>query len=86
MNATTPVFQAQRSNDATPLNAPASARSQASSGNSRDFAGALNDADSKQPARKASASKPHRAQWSARYQRLAAGHPCADAGDGRGGR
>jgi flagellar hook-length control protein FliK len=63
MNATPPVSQSQRSNDTIQLNAPASAGSQASHANSRDFAGALNDAGGK-PARKNTTSKPHAADSS----------------------
>jgi flagellar hook-length control protein FliK len=63
MNATPPVSQSQRSSDAIQLNAPASAGSQASHANSRDFAGALDDAGGK-PARKNTTSKPHNADSS----------------------
>jgi flagellar hook-length control protein FliK len=63
MNATPPVSQSQPSNDAIQLNAPASAGSQASHANSRDFAGALNDAGGK-PARKNAMSKAHGADSS----------------------
>jgi flagellar hook-length control protein FliK len=63
MNATSPVSQSQPSNDALQLNAPASAGSQASHANSRDFAGALNDAGDK-PARKNTTSKAHDADSS----------------------
>ncbi|MDP9010519.1 MAG: hypothetical protein M3N91_17740, partial [Pseudomonadota bacterium] len=58
MNATTPVFQAQRSNEVPQPNASASAGSQATHANSQDFAGALNEADNR-PARKNVTSKPH---------------------------
>lgn len=57
MNATPPVSQPQRSNDALSLNAPASTGSQAAHANGQDFAGALNDAGAK-PARKNTSSKP----------------------------
>jgi flagellar hook-length control protein FliK len=63
MNATPPVSQSQPSNDALQLNASASAGSQASQANSRDFAGALNDAGDK-PARKNTMSKAHDADSS----------------------
>jgi flagellar hook-length control protein FliK len=63
MNATRPVFQPQRSNDALQLNASASAGSQAAHANSQNFAGALNDADDK-PARKNTTSRPHQADSS----------------------
>lgn len=58
MNATLPVFQPQRSNDARSLNAPASTGSQAAHANGQDFAGALNDAGAK-PARKHATSRRH---------------------------
>jgi flagellar hook-length control protein FliK len=57
MNATPPVSQPQRSNDALSLNAPPSTGSQAAHANGQDFAGALNDAGAK-PARKNTTSKP----------------------------
>ena len=57
MNATPPVSQPQRSNDALSLNAPVSTGSQAAHANGQDFAGALNDAGSR-PARKNTTSKP----------------------------
>jgi flagellar hook-length control protein FliK len=63
MNATPPVSQSQPSNDAIQPNAPASAGPQAAHANSRDFAGALNDAGG-QPARKNTAGKPHGADSS----------------------
>jgi flagellar hook-length control protein FliK len=63
MNATPPVFQPQRSNDALQLNASSSAGSQAAHANSQDFAGALNDAGD-QPARKNTTSRPHQADSS----------------------
>jgi flagellar hook-length control protein FliK len=58
MNATPPVSQPQRSNDALQLNASASAGSQADHANNQDFAGALNDAGSK-PTRKNTTGRPH---------------------------
>jgi len=60
MNATPPVFHAQRSSDAPSTSASASTGSQAAPASSQDFAGALSEADSK-PARKAVASKSHEA-------------------------
>jgi flagellar hook-length control protein FliK len=58
MNATPPVFQAQRSNDVQSTSASASTGSQAAPANSQDFAGALSEANGK-PARKAVTSKSH---------------------------
>jgi flagellar hook-length control protein FliK len=58
MNATTPVFQAQRGNEILQPNASVSTGTQATRANSQDFAGALNDADSR-PTRKAVTSKQH---------------------------
>jgi flagellar hook-length control protein FliK len=63
MNATPPVSQPQRSNDALSLNAPASTGSQAAQANSQDFAGALNDAGAR-PARKNTTGKPQDADSS----------------------
>ena len=77
MNATTPVFQTQRGNEILQPNASASA-GQATQANSQDFAGALNDAESR-PARKAVTSRQHDAN-SGGGQLPPSGNPAPSAG------